>query len=60
MLLGSIDSIGQYCFSLTAVDDDIVEDQETFTISVFQDGSLQDSVLSVFVTDNDSKIDLLS
>ena len=53
--LKSIGAAGSYCFTLAANDDEIVEEEETFIIGVNQGDTLQDTTLSVTVTDNDSK-----
>ena len=49
---------GEYCFDLTAPDDDIVEDEERYTIFVFLDGVIQESTLPIIVIDNDGKENL--
>ena len=50
--LNSVNVSGNYCFSLIAVNDQLVEDKESFTIGVFQDNILQKSLFSLLVIDN--------
>lgn len=51
----SINSTGQYCFSLVAYNDERVENQEVLIIHVLVDGNVQESNLSVTIIDDDCK-----
>ena len=52
--LSGINSSGLYCVPVTAVDDNIVENNETYRIEVYQDRESFD-VLTLTVIDNDCK-----
>jgi hypothetical protein len=58
-LLG-VGSAGRYCFTLSALDDEIVESEEVFMIGISQDGVGQGSMFSVAIVDNDSKMTVKS
>ena len=53
--LQSINSSGVHCGTVLAVDDDIVESNETHTIRVYQNDLPQNTMLRVVVIDNDCK-----
>ena len=53
--LMSINTSGEYCFLLMAINDQLVEDRESFVIGVFQNNN-QESSLPVVVTDNDGTL----